>query len=119
MEFFLLIFLVAILAFPIYFLCKDVSSFFNHSGWNAISNPSSDATIIDVKSEEVQYAKNNAKYKTTVTFSDGFYFVTHETNRENSFFSYKITVDKFLMSRIIDNAKRAHEKAVIKATKKK
>lgn len=88
-------------------------SLFDHSKWSKNSDPRLDARIVDVKTDIVQYVKNGAKYKTTVRFSDGFIFTTHETNREDDFFSYRISISADLSKQIIANAVAAHEKAVL------
>lgn len=71
-----------------------------------------DAKIVDMSSEPVIYEKNNAKYKTKVTFSDGFVFTTYKTNWESeSFFKYRISIDNELAIEIMQRALAAHEKA--------
>jgi type III secretory pathway component EscS len=89
-------------------------SLFDHSKWAKNSNPSFDARIIDIQTDNVQYVKDGAKYKTTVYFSDGFIFTTHETNREDGIFSYQISIDADLSEQIINNAVVAHKEAVYK-----
>ena len=76
------------------------------------------AKIVDINFEKVQYTKNGMKYKTTVSFSDGFKFITHKTNRKDSFFTYQISIDETLRQDIIEKATRLHIRAVENAYKK-
>lgn len=95
-------------------LGKGIYYKFDHSYWDENSQPSLNAGIVDVVSEKVQYTKNNAKFKTTVTFTDGFRFVTHRTDRTQHFMTYDISVDK---AEVIALAMEAHKKAVEKKVK--
>lgn len=112
MEMFGFIILVGILAIPVYNMCNSFYNLFDHTEWEDSSKLNLDAKIVDIKTEKVQYSKNGMKYKTTVFFSDGFNFITHKTNREDSFFSYQISMDESLLTEIISKAVRSHEKAV-------
>ena len=87
-------------------------SLLDHSKWTKHSSPNKDAFIVDVKTELVQYIKNGAKYKTTVYFSDGFVYTTHQTNREDNAFSYRISMDARLSKSILNDAVEAHNRAV-------
>lgn len=69
-----------------------------------------DAKIIDVK-RRVVGGKNDKKICTTVTFDDGFEFDSYKTDRDNSFFSYRIQVSKETSEEILNDAIRAHQKA--------
>lgn len=73
-----------------------------------------DAKIMDVKRETVG-AKNDKKICTTVTFDDGFVFVSHKTDRDDSFFSYRIQVTEATAREILEDAVEAHQKACLKA----
>ena len=106
------IFFVILLACYAYSICRAVYYLFDHSGWEEHTKPNAKAGILKVSSEKVQYVKNGQKYKTTVWFSDGFYFITHKTNREDNFLSYEISVDEDLMEEIITKACKRHDKAV-------
>lgn len=88
-----------------------VYSWWDHTGWEEPNKPDPQAQIKDIQKQKVKYTKNNAKFKTTVKFTDGFYFVTHRTNRENHFMSYQISVDA---EEILRLALEAHSKAVEK-----
>lgn len=71
----------------------SIYSSFDHSHWSDTAAPCEEAKIIDMHSEEVQYMKNDAKFKTTIDFDDGFKFITYETERKNSLKSYRISVN--------------------------
>ena len=87
---------------------------FDHKGWNDGAVPDVNATVKDVKSERVKYSRNDAKFKTVVTFSDGFWYMTHKTNRKNGFMKYTISVDQELRRQIVEKAIAAHKEAVEK-----
>ena len=109
---------LAVLIMPcLVFFIRSIYWKFDHKGWKENSRPDPNARIIDVSREEVMYEKNGAKYKTTVRFSDGFYYITHKTHRENHFLSYTISVDKELSDEIIETAIEAHKKELIKLAK--
>ena len=102
-------------AIMIYCTVRQILSKFDHSKWAKDANPSIDAQIVDIKSKLVRYFRNDAKYRTTVKFSDGFIFVTHKTERAEGFVRYSVSVDRsFLEHVILVAAKEAHEKAVSK-----
>ena len=107
-------FVIILLVCYAYGICRALYHLFDHCGWNENANPNAMAEILKISSEKVQYVKNGKKYKTTVLFSDGFYFITHRTNREDYFLSYKISVDESLMEEIITKACKMHNKAVNK-----
>lgn len=109
--------LMALLAYPVYNMCRAFYYLFDHAKWDEDSKPNLDAKIIDIYTEKVQYTKNGMKYKTTVSFSDGFNFITHKTNREDGFFTYQISIDESLKLKIIEKAIRLHKKAVEAANK--
>lgn len=114
METFAVFFFIIIIAVFGFSLCRSFYHLFDHCGWKENSNPNARAEILNISSEKVQYVKNGKKYKTTVVFSDGFYFVTHKTNREDYFFTYEISVDEDVMQEIIAKARKKHEEAVNK-----
>lgn len=87
---------------------------FDHLGWNNVARPDADAQINNFTSEQVKYEKNGAKFKTTVTFTDGFYYITHKTNSERHVLSYTISIDDALKAEIIKKAIEKHQKAVEK-----
>lgn len=93
---------------------QQIYSLFNHHEWRPNSKPDPNACIINISSEKVTYLKNKTKFKTTVLFSDGFVFYTHDTDRTDHFFSYSISVND---AKIRDKAIDAHRKALLKANK--
>ena len=107
---------IAFIAYYSYRIFKATWNCFDHSkiATNAVLSP--DAIITNVQSEKVQYVKNGMKFKTTVSFSDGFTFVTHKTNREDGFLTYQIAING---EEILENAKKAHERALKKQQKAK
>ena len=108
------IFVILLFAALLIQLCRAVWSWFDHSGWNENADPSPCAVITEFTPQKVQYTKNNAKFKTTVKFSDGFYFVTHKTERDSGFMTYRISIDR---NKITELATQAHQKAVEKKLK--
>ncbi len=106
----LLLFIIII--FVVVTLNKSVSSNFDQTRKEPYTKLQPDATIVNVEVEQVQYVKNSAKFKTTVYFSDGFVFITHKTDRDDNFFTYKISISPELRKEIIQNAIEAHDRAL-------
>lgn len=90
-------------------IAAEIYNFFNHSYYKK-EKLRPDAKIVDVKRETVG-GKNDKKIRTTVIFEDGFEYVTHKTDRENSFFSYRIQVKEATSKEILNDAIAAHQKA--------
>lgn len=88
---------------------------FSHSGGNK-KNLRRDAKIMNVKQYTVG-GKNSKKIRTEVLFDDGFGYVSHKTDREDSFLSYRIQVTEETKERILNDAMEAHRKACVKAGK--
>ena len=97
-------------------LVKHIGTFFDRSVWEKGAIPDPDAKIVNIQSEKVQYLKDSMKFKTVVTFSDGFQFITHKTARENGFLTYTIAIDRKTQHEITNKAMRMHKKAVTKRT---
>ena len=97
---------------------KEWYSYFDHWEWEDDDRLDKNAEIVSVTSDKVLYVKNGGKYKTTVTFSDGFVYITHTTNREDGFFHYRISVDEELKKEIIKEAISCHNKTVDKILRK-
>lgn len=116
MNFSMMIIALLFLALFIFVIGRDIYSKFDHSYLPPLPLKP-DARIISIQSEKVVYVKNGAKYKTKVLFSDGFAFITHKTNREDGFLTYKISVDNALATEISKRALAAHEKAYQKQIK--
>ena len=106
--------LLVVCILVIWWLSVIIWSLFDHTGWKPNSTPDRNAKISNVKRTRVEYTKNGMKYKTTIEFSDGFYFITHKTNREDGFFTYQISIDESLQQQIIDKAILKHNKYVKK-----
>lgn len=100
---------------------------FDHYGWKENARPNKKAKIQSISSEKVKYSKNDAKLKTTIIFSDGFYFITYKTERKNgvgmcrnglfevnSAFLYTIFISDKLKKDIINLAIQKHSKAIVK-----
>lgn len=66
-----------------------------------------DAQITSVNTKICGLKREN-KYRTIVTFDDGFKFIAHDTCREDSIFTYKITLTADMKSQIVDRAVSAH-----------
>ena len=103
----------------IFNLGKAFWSLFDHSIVPRNSTLSPDAEILDIRSKKVQYVKNGMKYKTTVYFSDGFQFVTHETEREDGILSYQISISPEQYKWMIESANEAHARALRKQQSRK
>lgn len=116
------VFVIVLLSFLfgmlIYNTIGDIYTWFDHCGWKENSNPNKKAKIQNITSEKIQYVKNKAKLKTKVIFSDGFYFVTYKTDRENGFLTYRIFISDEHKKDIIDMAVEKHNLAVDKFIEK-
>lgn len=82
---------------------------FSHSSGNK-KNLRRDAKIVNVKQDTVG-SKNDKKIRTTVVFDDGFEYISHKTDRDDSFFSYRIQVTEATRKKILEDAMQAHQKA--------
>ena len=83
---------------------------FSHTNKKSCKNLRPDAKITNVKRDTVG-SKNNKKIRTVVTFDDGFEYVSHKTDRDDSFFSYRIQVTEATRKEILEDAMEAHQKA--------
>lgn len=70
-----------------------------------------EARIIDVQREQVG-TKGHRRWRTTVSFDDGFQYISHETQVEEFIFSYKISVTDKQNEEILIKAVVAHQKAI-------
>ena len=82
----------------------------NHINYDS-SKLTDDATIKEIKHNTVG-AKGDKVIRTTVTFSDGFRFVSHDTIRENHLFFYTLSVPEEIKKRITQTAVLAHRQAL-------
>ena len=112
----MVIFIVLLILLCFWVGHKDILSNFDSSGKKSNTRLDPYADILDINIEQVQYARNDAKFKTTVTFSDTYYYETHLTHRENGFYSYTISIDQELREQILRNAIFAHNAAVYENT---
>lgn len=69
------------------------------------------AVIIDIDTKVVGL-KGERKYRTTVTFSDGFEYVSHDTERDDGFLTYTISLSERMKKQIVAEAIKAHCEAV-------
>lgn len=72
-----------------------------------------DALPIDVTRKLVGL-KGSHRWRTTVTFEDGFRYISHKTDVEERFISYSISVSAKTHKEIILDAILAHRRAVEK-----
>ena len=93
-----------------------IYNLFSHSIAKDCKNLRRDAKIVNVKRDTVG-SKNSKKIRTEVLFDDGFEFVSHKTDREDSLFSYRIQVTEKTAKEILKDAMEAHQKACDKAGK--
>lgn len=101
-----ILFIVAAIYHKIY-------SMFDHTGWKAPNQPDPYAQIVDFKTERQKLSKTEYKMNSVVTFSDGFYFETYDTDCENHLFTYTISIDT---ERILRDAVSAHNKEIKRKT---
>ena len=69
-----------------------------------------DAKIIDISRRKVGL-KGDYKFETCVTFDDGFKYSSYDTERENHFGYYTISVTEQATKAIITKAEQAHASA--------
>ena len=116
-----IIFIVFILLISIIIICynsyKSIYAWTDHYGWKEDSNPDKNAKIQNITSEKVQYGSSStyAKLKTKITFSDGFYFITHKTDYEHlGAITYRVYLSDELKEKIISSAIEKHNLSVDK-----
>ena len=105
---------IIVVGFCVVSLCISIYHLFDHTQQPSNTKLDPKATIIDFRSEKVEYSKNGAKFKTTVVFSDGFRYITHRTNRKDGIFTYQIGIDNSLRKEIIEKAISKHDEAINK-----
>lgn len=116
-----IIFIVFILLISIVIICynsyKSIYAWTDHYGWKEDSTPDKNAKIQNITSEKVQYGSSStyAKLKTKITFSDGFYFITHKTDYEHlGAITYRVYLSDELKEKIISSAIEKHNLSVDK-----
>ena len=77
-----------------------------------------DAKIINVHTEEVGRKQTRA-IRTTVSFDDGFKFISHKSEKKVYLTSYTLTVTKDVVNQIIIDAIKAHGAEITKSMNKK
>lgn len=105
-----ILFAIALIIFGI-IIRKNIYNSSDHHTWDKGSSPNHNAIITNVK-REIVGSKGSSKYRTIITFSDGFTFISHDTNVENHLIYNKLSVDQELNNQIIEKAISAHNKAV-------
>lgn len=110
--FFIIGMVIVSIGVVLYNMCKSVYTWSDHYGWEENSSPDKNAKIKNITSKEVQYSRNGAKLKTTITFSDGFYFISYKTDREDKALTYKIYLSNELREKIIGSAIEQHKMSV-------
>lgn len=110
--YFMCIIFVLGLGLMFYNICGTVYTWSDHYGWEKNSSPDKNAKIIDITSKRIQYGRTKQKLKTTVTFSDGFYFITYKTNYDNGIMTYKIYLSDELRKTVINLAVEKHNSAI-------
>ena len=74
-------------------------------------HPDACVASVDVK---IVGSKNHRRFRTTVVFDDGFRYVSHDGNhREDRTFSYTVTLYDGEKTRIISDAIKAHNQALL------
>lgn len=102
------------IAYFSYKIGKAIWSCFDHAKAAPQAELSDDAAISDVATKKVRYI--GMKFKTTVSFSDGFTFISHKTEKEDESGAYQITA---ATDKIVEKAKKAHKRALKKQVKDK
>lgn len=88
----------------------------SHSKYSSDMILKEDATIIDIKSENIGGRKvTNCMMRTTVTFSDGFQFLSPKASVTLAGFNrYRVSTGGQISDKIIADALKVHAKAVNK-----
>ncbi len=99
----------------LYGVVGTLYSWSDHGKWARNSAPDPNATIVDRSVSEVEFLKNGKKIKRTLTFSDGFTYVTYKTRRKDGFFTYSIGLNEndtkeFLLKAIDKHYQQVEEK---------
>lgn len=103
--------LILVFMVGIYLIVK-ISSTGDREVYSKDTELRTDAEIIDI-SNKIVVMKGEHKFRTVVTFDDGFKFVSHDTDREDQFLGYKISVTEKTNEFIIKKAINAHNCALI------
>ena len=107
---------IIIVVFLIVIYKDEIYPSFDHKKWNEYSQPSYDAEITDID-HEIVGIKNWTKVKTTVSFSDGFVFISFDSDIDNHFLYNTVSLKMGTKAMILEKAKAAHTEAVKKKLK--
>lgn len=115
------VFVVLLLVFGLgvcfYNSFRSIYAWTDHYGWEDNSSPDKNAKIKNITSEKVLYGSSStyAKLKTKITFSDGFYYITHKTDYNHiGVYTYQVYLSDELREKIIGLAIEKHDMAVEK-----
>lgn len=118
MELFKILFIAGLVLVAVLNVYSWIYNAFSHSSVKSYENLRRDAKIVNVKRDTVG-SKNDKKIRTMVIFDDGFEYVSHKTDRDDSFLSYRIQVTEATAREILEDAMEAHQKACGKASKQR
>lgn len=95
-------------------LVKLINAQSDHSGWDDQNKkPDINASITKINHQKVSFIMFRSKMKTTVTFSDGFYYTSGKTKTAQvDARHYSISVDREMTLDIVEKAIKAHADAV-------
>lgn len=93
------------------YLCYKKSITGDRPVYNDETKLRTEAEVVHVNSEVVGL-KGEKKYRTVVTFDDGFKFISHDTIREDHYLSYNISITESMKDTIIKKAIAAHNCAL-------
>jgi len=86
--------------------------------WDPSAQPSAGAELVKVETKKDIHTFLFSHFRTEVTFSDGYRFVSYETNKMSIGVEKKFSVNQQLQLQIAKQAVAAHEKAVQKYQQK-
>lgn len=115
MPIFTLLLIIAVWGGFLGLVARAIYWSFDHRSWHKNAMPCAEAGISDIDVKKIYLGKNNNKYKTVVSFYDGFAFSTARTQREQHLLSYTISVNQ---KEIAQYAETAHASAIAKLKKK-
>ena len=110
----------SVLGFAAYAVIKSgIYNMTSHSIYDDCEKLRENAEIITVTREIIGGRKSIKRYRTILTFDDGFKFISHKTNTENGVFTYTISIGEVINQEILNDAIEAHKKMIEKCRKKK
>ena len=115
MVLFVMILAIAVIGGIVY---KDIYDSTNHCRCNDASRLSIEAKIVNISTEKVG-TKGHKRFRTTVVFSDGFEYISHDTNVDNYVFAYRISLSASDKEQIVLDAIEAHKNAIEKYERKR